>query len=218
MIKKKKLVKKTTHEANKWKNRTAEISEIVKEAQTSSTGISASNITQVLALDCEYVGVGYNGKDDCLARVSIVNSEGECIYDRYVRPTDEVTDYRTGVSGIRPGNLVNGEQFRVVQQEVHKILAGKVVVGHAIQNDFRVLELAHPARLIRDTARYKPLRGFAGCTRMPSLKLLAEKILGVQIQTGEHDSVTDAKMALRIYMMHKKKWDQEHQRLHSRKH
>lgn len=65
-------------------------------------------ITNILAIDCEYIGTGFGGLDDTLARVSIVNVDGECIYDKYVKPKEAVTDYRTSVSGIRPGHLING--------------------------------------------------------------------------------------------------------------
>ncbi|KAI1705335.1 exonuclease domain-containing protein [Ditylenchus destructor] len=167
-------------------------------------------ITNILAMDCEYVGVGFDGRDNNLARVSVVNVDGRTIYDKFVKPTEEVTDFRTHVSGIRYGDIVNGESFANVQQEVHKLLAGKIVVGHSLHNDFKVLGLTHPAKLTRDTAKYKPLRKMAGdIAAMPSLKHLAAHILGVQIQQGEHDSTADAKTALRIYLMHKEKWEQD---------
>lgn len=53
-------------------------------------------------MDCEMVGVGLNGEDSILARASLVNHFGHCVYDKYVKPTEKVTDYRTAVSGIRP--------------------------------------------------------------------------------------------------------------------
>ncbi|KAI6222309.1 RNA exonuclease 4 [Aphelenchoides fujianensis] len=166
-------------------------------------------ISEVCALDCEYVGVGFQGADDHLARVSIVNEKGVQVYDKYVKPREAVVDYRTHVSGIREGHLQNGLPFSQVQQEVHKLLANKIVVGHALHNDFRVLNLTHPFRLIRDTAKYRPFRNAVGCASSPSLKLLAEKLLGVRIQEGEHDSLIDARTALRLYMNHRKKWDSE---------
>uniref|UniRef100_A0A8B9CXQ0 Exonuclease domain-containing protein n=1 Tax=Anser brachyrhynchus TaxID=132585 RepID=A0A8B9CXQ0_9AVES len=58
-----------------------------------------------VAMDCEMVGVGPKGEDSIVARVSIVNQFGKCVYDKYVKPTEEVTDYRTAVSGIRPENV-----------------------------------------------------------------------------------------------------------------
>lgn len=202
---------------------------------SAATDPSTTPDNNLLALDCEYVGVGYEGQDDCLARVSIVNATGECIYDKYVKPGEEVVDYRTEVSGIRPGMLKNGgwwyysysriikcinsvssgETFARVQQEVHSILnAGdsrRIVIGHAIHNDFKVLKLTYPSRYIRDTAKYKPLRQMAGgiVHKVPKLRDLTHHLLGVQIQQGEHDSVMDARMAMRLYLMHRGKWERE---------
>lgn len=59
-------------------------------------------------MDCEMVGVGDDGKESILARVSIVNQFGCCVYDKFVRPTERVTDYRTKVSGVRRTDLMNG--------------------------------------------------------------------------------------------------------------
>jgi RNA exonuclease 4 len=87
-------------------------------------------------------------------------------------------------------------------------LNNKIVVGHAVHNDFRVLKLSHPFRLTRDTAQYKAFRIAVGCGGgAPSLKLLAEKLLGIRIQEGEHNSLIDARTALRLYILNRKKWD-----------
>ena len=66
------------------------------------------SVTRIIGIDCEMVGVGFGGKDSVLARVSIVNHFGHCIYDKYVKPREKVTDYRTAVSGIRPKDIENG--------------------------------------------------------------------------------------------------------------
>lgn len=54
------------------------------------------------------VGVGPKGEESIVARVSLVNQYGKCVYDKYVKPTEPVTDYRTAVSGIRPEKLKQG--------------------------------------------------------------------------------------------------------------
>lgn len=59
-------------------------------------------------MDCEMVGVGIDGKESMLARVSIVNQYGHRIYDEYVKPIEDVIDYRTRYSGIRKENLLKG--------------------------------------------------------------------------------------------------------------
>ncbi|KAM4647189.1 RNA exonuclease 4 [Amazona ochrocephala] len=165
-------------------------------------------LTRAVAMDCEMVGVGPKGEDSIVARVSIVNQFGKCVYDKYVKPTEEVTDYRTAVSGIRPENINTGEDFKTVQREVADILNGRILVGHALRNDLKVLFLDHPQKKIRDTQRYKPFRQRVGIKNgRPSLKLLCEKLLNVQVQTSEHCSVQDAQAAMRLYTLEKKKWE-----------
>ncbi|ELU15874.1 hypothetical protein CAPTEDRAFT_27593, partial [Capitella teleta] len=92
-------------------------------------------VTKVIAMDCEFVGVGEDGVESILARASLVNSHGHCVYDKFVKATEPVTDYRTAVSGVREEDMLRGEEFSVVQQEVADLIKGKLLVGHAIMND-----------------------------------------------------------------------------------
>lgn len=61
-----------------------------------------------LAMDCEMVGVGLDGSESSLARVSLVNYNGAIVMDEFVRQRERVVDYRTAVSGIRETDMVNG--------------------------------------------------------------------------------------------------------------
>ena len=61
-----------------------------------------------IAIDCEMVGVGYEGNESALARISIVNYYGVTLMDKYVKPQRKITDYRTKFSGITPKHLENG--------------------------------------------------------------------------------------------------------------
>ncbi|KAF6774747.1 hypothetical protein AHF37_06456 [Paragonimus kellicotti] len=179
---------------------------------TSKTLVKPSSFTgptRRIAIDCEFVGVGYEGKENALARVSIVNQFGHLLLDAYVRPKERVTDYRTPYSGIRPADLRPGgpaRSFNDVHREVAKLCKGRILVGHSINNDLKVLMLSHPRRDIRDTSRYRPFRAlFSG--RTPSLRKLTEKVLGVQVQAGEHDSVEDARATMRLYTSVKRVWE-----------
>lgn len=164
-------------------------------------------LTKQVAMDCEMVGIG-DGTDSMIARVSIVNKYGDCVYDKYVKPREKIVDYRTAVSGIRPEHLQDGESFNIVQKEVADILKGRILVGHALKHDLNVLYLSHPRRYWRDTSKYKPFRQISkGNT--PSLKKLAHELLGRKIQVGEHNSVEDARAAMQLYMLYKNKWESE---------
>jgi len=154
------------------------------------------------------VGVGFDGKRHMLARVSIVNSHGHVVYDSFVAPQEKVVDYRTPVSGIKPVNLKNAPDFKTVQLEVSKLLRGKILVGHALKNDLMVLLLDHPHKDIRDTAKYKPFQEIAQSKR-PALRKLAKQILNITIQEGEHSSVQDAQVAMKLYTLHRKRWERQ---------
>jgi len=51
------------------------------------------------------VGVGIEGDESSLARVSIVNYTGAIILDVFVRQRERVVDYRTQWSGVRRTDL-----------------------------------------------------------------------------------------------------------------
>lgn len=188
------------------------------------SGISEEKLKQpckFIALDCEMVGTGLKGFESILARVSVVNFHGNVLLDVYVRPTRKVVDYRTAVSGVTAGHLTPSKQDPSVnsfgqpllslphlQEQLVPLLHDRIVIGHALHNDFSALLLSsnHPRKLIRDTSRYKPFRALAN-GRSPSLKMLAAKILGVKIQGSSHDSVDDARIAMLLYRAVKSQWE-----------
>lgn len=61
------------------------------------------------------VGVGIDGQESSLARVSLVNYYGAIQLDEFVRQREHVVDYRTEFSGIRPKDVIKG-MFSVVYQ------------------------------------------------------------------------------------------------------
>lgn len=135
-------------------------------------------LTKVIAIDCEYVGAGMGGTTDILARISIVNELGKIVYDKFVKPTEKVTDFRTAVSGIRPENMIKAIPFDRAQTEVSKLIDGRIVIGHAVHNDFRVLKLNHIRKLTRDTAKCTILKNMANHHGTPSLKKTGKRSTG----------------------------------------
>lgn len=168
-----------------------------------------------VALDCEMVGVGPEpNRDSALARVSLVNFHGHQVYDSYVQVPRkvEITDYRTAVSGIEPKHLRPdvARPFEEVRNDLKILLAGRILVGHAVKNDLDVLILKHDKRFIRDTSKFSKFRQLSMIPgRTPGLKHLAEKLLGVEIQVGAHSSVEDARATMALYRHDKDDFEQE---------
>lgn len=159
------------------------------------------------------VGTGPGGRVSELARCSVVSYGGDVLYDKYIRPEMPIVDYRTRWSGITRQHMHKAIPFQVAQKEILKLLKGKVVVGHAIHNDFQALKYVHPQNQTRDTT-YVPnlLRQPSSLTRARvSLKDLALNLLHKKIQVGHHghSSVEDAMTAMELYQLVEVQWEQQ---------
>eukprot|EP00808_Paulinella_micropora_P021901 g44845.t1 len=96
-------------------------------------------------------------------------------------------------------------------REIHALLKDKVIVGHALSNDFDALLLSHPIHSVRDTAKCKLI-----CPgRSRALRVIAAERLDMKIQDGEHDSVQDARAAMLVYQSYRAEWEAW---LHRKKH
>ncbi|OAX83719.1 hypothetical protein ACJ72_01919 [Emergomyces africanus] len=180
------------------------------EAKVNEGLSTTTEVGKYVALDCEMVGVGPNpDRDSALARVSVVNYNGEQVYDSFVRPKEMVTDWRTHVSGVSPKHMKDAREFEVVQREVAGILEGCILIGHAVRNDLDALLLSHPKRDIRDTSKHPPYRKIAGGSS-PRLKILASELLGLEIQGAAHSSVEDARATMLLFRRDKQAFEREH--------
>lgn len=163
-------------------------------------------IGKYIAIDCEMVGVGQGGYAHALARVSIVDFHGRQVYDSYVRPREKVVDWRTKISGIAPKHMAAARDWDEVRTTVAELFQGRVLVGHDIKHDLEVLMLEHPHKMVRDTAKFAPFKKY-GHGPKPALKVLAREILGVEMQTGQHSSLEDAKAAMLLFRKYKPAFD-----------
>ena len=168
----------------------------------------SAKIGKYLALDCEMVGTNApplgRRETSTLARISITNYHGHVIYDSYVAPPvgQKITDYRTWVSGIEPHHLYKAPSFEHVQDHVKQLLKGRILIGHALVNDFKALQFTHPKHMVRDTSTFFRFSDI-GVGKTPGLKKIAQIELGVAIQGAEHSSVEDARACMALYRKYK---------------
>lgn len=141
-----------------------------------------------------------------LARVSVVRGEGlleeEPFIDHYICCEEPPADYLTKYSGLHPGDLdpIKSRHWLTTKKTVYQKLrylvdAGCKFVGHGLAQDFRIINMFVPSSQIIDTVELFRLPS----QRLLSLKFLAARVLSINIQTETHDSVEDARTALRLY-------------------
>lgn len=98
-----------------------------------------------------------------------------------------------------------------MQYKVADVLKDRMLVGHAVKNDLKVLMISHPARMTRDTSKLPEFRKLSK-GRTPSLKKVAKEILGVDIQGEEHSSIEDARACILLLRKYKEEFDRLAQR------
>lgn len=138
--------------------------------------------SHVFAVDCEFCDAA-SGK--VLTRVSIVNFQNEVIYDSFVKPDEEITNYQTRYSGITENTLREvTTTIDFVQKKLLSIISSTdILIGHSLESDLNVLHLRHP-RVIDSALTYEHHKGFP---QKPGLRWLADQYLGRSIQNGEKD-------------------------------
>jgi len=155
-----------------------------------------------------------------LARVSIVDWNGTCLLDSFVKVKEPVTDYRTFVSGVTKEDIESKDAmvFGHVRAVVRSLLRGKILIGHALKNDLAALQLEHPWYDTRDTAKYKPFMKklysssdgknlvYYGPRK---LKEIVYENLGMTIQQDgtHHSSIEDSVSALLLYKKVRMDWE-----------
>ncbi|OTB10381.1 hypothetical protein K445DRAFT_322985 [Daldinia sp. EC12] len=145
-----------------------------------------------------------------LARTSIVRGsgmdEGVPFIDDYITIKEKVVDYLTSYSGITAEDL----DITMAQQKGHNLVPLKIAykkiwillnlgckfLGHGLKQDFRVINIHVPKAQVIDTS---DLFFIKERLRKLSLQFLAHTLLKEDIQQSTHDSIEDARTALKLY-------------------
>ncbi len=181
----------------------------------------------IIAIDTEFVSVRQpeieiNSDGDretirpivyALARVSVIRGPspafistlepGTPFIDDYISTTEPVVDYLTSYSGIVHGDLDPRTSrhtvvpLKIAYKKLWLLLnMGCTFLGHGLKQDFRVINIHVPRAQVIDTAEnfFLPSR-----LRKLSLAFLAWYLLKEDIQLETHDSIEDARAALKLY-------------------
>lgn len=142
-----------------------------------------------------------------LARVSVVRgtgmNEGVPLIDDYIASKEKIHDYLTNYSGIREGDLDphrslhNIVPLKIAYKKLWILLnLGCSFLGHSLKMDLRVTNIQIPKSQIVDTC---DLFWIEKRVRKLGLAFLAWYLLKEEIQVETHDSIEDARTALKLY-------------------
>ncbi|KAI8366540.1 hypothetical protein BD560DRAFT_400628 [Blakeslea trispora] len=143
------------------------------------TGLATKKL---VALDCEMCKT-VNGY--AVTRVAMIDRDHKILINELVKPTEEITDYVTHISGVDEASLKNvTTNLSEIQQKIQTYLDGDtILVGHGLVNDLRCLKMRHP--YIIDTSVIYHHKN--GPPYKPSLKDLSIRYLKRAIQKEDQD-------------------------------
>ncbi|KAJ3536204.1 hypothetical protein NMY22_g6138 [Coprinellus aureogranulatus] len=153
-----------------------------------------SVLVRVIGVSCVVVSIGTTATRcgqrsiPMVARVTLTDYSGYTILDTYVRPTYQVTDYRSSSTGLNHAHLQAAPSFSQVQDAVARSIHGNIIVGHRIWDFLSAVDLTHPAINTRDMALYRPLRKRLKSKCIVDLPTLMSWFLAKEIGGGYENS------------------------------
>ncbi|ESP01259.1 hypothetical protein LOTGIDRAFT_111751, partial [Lottia gigantea] len=177
-----------TYESNKYEN-------ITGYMKTMPTSPPLDGNYGVYAMDCEMV---YTTGGMELARVTVVGSDKQPVYETLVKPDYPLIDPNTRYSGIEEKDLDNVKTtLRNVQAVLLSLFNDKtILMGHSLESDLMAVKIIH--NTVVDTSLVFPHR--LGLPYKRALRNLMSEHLQKIIQNDEggHDSNEDALACLEL--------------------
>lgn len=135
-----------------------------------------------------------------LARVTVVNSCLQVIYDTFVKPEHEIIDYNTRFSGVSKDDVNDASpSIRDVQKTLLSfVYADTILIGHNLETDLCALKLLHG--MVVDTSVVFPHR--LGLPHKLTLHSLTTDYLRriIQESVGGHDTAEDASACMELML------------------
>ena len=162
-------------------------------------------IDRTIFMDAEFV----QSENKLLpASVSIINYEGKVVFNRIIKPQEDITNYVTRITGFNKEIINKGMPETAASIMINKIIEGKLIVGADLSQDFNVLNINRDNLIgIRDLSTCKTLRNKMNIQdHRISLAKMVQYFFQLQIHKNVHNSLEDAKFIRDVYIQIEKEY------------
>ena len=170
---------------------------------------SLENVREnIIFIDAEFTCTDLGGQKSVLA-VTLLNYEGVVLLDKRISPRSRVLRIGKQYHGISERDMrCQGDENEVLT-EIHRIVYGKILIGHDLNLDIKYLFI-NPNNLlgIRDLSAAKVFGNLQieKKGQFYKLMILAKKLLNLDIQQGAHTAMEDATAVRRLYILVECSW------------
>jgi len=156
-------------------------------------------IDRIVFMDAEFVRCNDRMAP---ASVTIINYDGLTVFNKIIKPRDEVIDYVKFITGFNKQILENGMPEDDALDIINKILVGKILVGSDLTLDIKYLEIRIGDLLgIRDLSTALVLQDKLEIyDHRISLRDMVKYFWNIPIHKGVHTSLEDAKYIREVYL------------------
>lgn len=164
----------------------------------------SKDTSEPLAVDIEFQTCKAKDADKWafrVGRIAVVDTKGNVVYDTFVRYKDEenVAAKANPMFGVTWQDLKikNGAKwFEEVKEDLQKIMAGRIIVGHGMKHDIAALN-SLDADLLKSAAKTVDTQALYG---QINLQTLVCRHLG-DFDFQWHDPTYDAKATMLLYLL-----------------
>jgi DNA polymerase III epsilon subunit-like protein len=93
---------------------------------------SSTDVSLFVAIDCE---MDQSHGKNYICKISIVDEDGQILFDTLVNPEVEITYSLYRIHGIRSEWLNNAPTLPLVKDHVTKVFGNCIFVGHGVRHD-----------------------------------------------------------------------------------
>ncbi|OEU12179.1 hypothetical protein FRACYDRAFT_191771, partial [Fragilariopsis cylindrus CCMP1102] len=166
-----------------------------------------------VSLHCDLVQTVLSGRTKTLARVTLVDGPTRnVLMDEFAQIHVPVTDFCG--TGITAKDVKVGNSSAILRVQVERLLRGRLVVGHKVEDDLKALGLACPWTHVRDLAYFpaflrEKVVGGSRVVTVRSLDELSDEFLRYRLTPlGDRSRSTDlCRTALCLYETFRDQWE-----------
>lgn len=155
--------------------------------------LSCVQFPGIFALDCEmcFTTAGIE-----LTMISIIDHNKRCVYETLVKPGNPILDPNTKFSGLTKEEILSSDvTLKDVQMKMLTLFhAETILIGHALENDLKVLKLFHET-VVDTVAMYPHPRGLPYKNNLDWL--VRNKLRSIK-KSGKFKSRADAMASLKL--------------------
>ena len=145
-----------------------------------------------------------------VSRCSVVNRNGDILFNSYILPSEIVSDLSFESAGIKPYKMLKAVPIESATPIIINCLSGKRIVGHGLKKQFKSLCLkkdTYSSFDCRDTAKSTFVREKVGVTEHCTLDLnyLSKELLHVEIGQS---TLMKVRAIREIYRIYAQEWEE----------